>query len=574
MFSPPNAPAFLILLTMHTVSAAAPSVRGDLCNGNPCLPGIDLMGAGFDLKTGQSRGQQIIAFTFPDKPTYVNPFDNDLKYTAPEEAKVTDNTHGEMATTTEVFYTASSYAEYLSASVGVSGGVGAFSASVEVKTASQFLKDTAEYGSYAETHVKVTLYDVALLTPALLKTAPTFQESIALLPEEYNITTAEQYMQFIKAYGTHYRNAATFGGRGKMLTAVNAEYSSQSSKNSIQAEAKLHFEWLQAGGSASSSKDQSSEEFTSGTSFSTSLAGGNPMEIEQWSEWMQTFYGAPAIITYEIQPLSTLLLNTDPVRAQNLVAATQDYMASGAVNPEAPCSAEEAKLQRLRKQMKCAQNWRQYPNCRTSLYEVQAGFPCPNTIVMTVFASTCTNPSESCNFDGDAQCCKRETTGINAGSCEITGGTHGFDSPDKPEAASLDACFTSSASYDVDQGSSDVDQGSSPFTAHFPNSQTRKAQPNMMFAYADGIGAAPTNIPASSKDKRVAHAVAGSVAVGIVAVFVAVWNRRRGRRAGHVIEERQPLDVENVADTSMDPNYDFTTKSSSPMSNPLRGSRG
>lgn len=117
-----------------------------------------------------------------------------------------------MATTTNVFYTASSYAEYLSASVGLSGADGAFSASAEVKTASQFLEDTAEYGSYAETHVMVTLYDVTLLPPTLLKTAPTFKQSLAHLPKEYNITTVQHYMDFIKAYGTHYRNAATFGG--------------------------------------------------------------------------------------------------------------------------------------------------------------------------------------------------------------------------------------------------------------------------------------------------------------------------------------------------------------------------
>jgi len=546
--SPTNTVAFLFVLALHTLTAAAQSLRGDLCNGNPCLPGIDLMGAGFDLKTGQSRGQQIIAFTFPEKPTYVNPFDNDLKYTAPDEAKVTDNTHGEMATTTNVFYTASSYAEELAASVGLSGTDGAFSASAEVKTASQFLADTAEYGSYAETHVKVTLYDVTLLTPTLLKTAPTFQQSIALLPKEYNITTAQQYMQFIKAYGTHYRTAATFGGRGQMLTAVNTEYSSQSSKNSIQAEANLHFAWLQAGGSTSSTEDQSSEEFRSGTSFSTSLAGGNPMKIEQWSEWMQTFYGAPTIITYEIQPLSSLVLNVDPIRAQNLVSATRDYMSSGTSNTTAPCSAEDAMLRKQRIQIKCAQNWRQYPNCRTSLRTYTEKFPGRSITVMSVTSSTCTNPTESCNYDSDAQCCKKVTTGIYAGSCLVTGGDIPSKVPDAPEAASIDTCFTSIGYA--------VDQGSSPIITHLPTNQTLKAQHIMMVASADfdQIGAIPTNSPGGGKDKRtVALATAVGVAVSVVAMvaLVAAWTWRRRRRGSQIIEERQPLDVENVAVTNM-----------------------
>jgi hypothetical protein len=213
-------------------------------------------------------------------------------------------------------------------------------------------------------------------------------------------------------------------------------------------------------------------------------------------------------------------------------------------------------LRKQRVKIKCAQDWREFPNCRTSLYKITRTLA-STIIVMSATSSTCTNPTESCNFKSDAQCCKKMTTGTYAGSCPVTGASGPpYIDPDGPEAASIDACFNSTG-YAADNGSSFP-------AARLTNNQTHKTQQILMVASTefDHLGAtataasasAPTNSPDSGKDKRsVALAAAGGVVVGVVAmvaIFVA-WNWRTRRLGSQVTEERQPLDVENVAVTSM-----------------------
>ena len=76
----PKTSVVMILASMCTHSclgkpASMPSLRGGQCGKSdlPCLPGMDVIGAGFDIISGTSVGkQQIISFAYTSQQLYVN----------------------------------------------------------------------------------------------------------------------------------------------------------------------------------------------------------------------------------------------------------------------------------------------------------------------------------------------------------------------------------------------------------------------------------------------------------------------------------------------------------------------
>eukprot|EP00037_Helgoeca_nana_P034837 m.422953 g.422953 ORF g.422953 m.422953 type:complete len:123 (+) comp39334_c0_seq1:104-472(+) len=98
-----------------------PTVRGGQCGqaNLPCLPGMDALGAGFNIVTGTSTGmQQVIAFTYDTQSIYTNPFSNGtLQYVFPDNVTVRDSTKSSEQITSNTFYSSQELAHSLAASV-------------------------------------------------------------------------------------------------------------------------------------------------------------------------------------------------------------------------------------------------------------------------------------------------------------------------------------------------------------------------------------------------------------------------------------------------------------------------
>jgi len=339
------------LLLVCAPLASAQQRSAGQCGDLPCLPGLDAMGLGFDIVKGSSdRLQQVIEFTYGEKPDqFVNPFDSKLIYAFPSEASAKDNTSGQQSVVSDSFTSSSSYAASLARSAGIEASVGMFAASESVKSMQHKLEATADYGSVVKSELLVTLYDITLAPGPLLKTTDFFDQFVAKLPATYETPEDKSdYLSFITYYGSHYVSAATFGGSGTMETAVNTEYSSSSSEQKISAQASAHFAWLIKGGASSEEEvDQSEEEFREGSSFSTSVVGGDPTELEDWAIWTKTFYAAPAMIQLTLHPLSELVRGINATLAGNIDKAVAEY-AGGAA---ALCAAESDQIKALNDQI-------------------------------------------------------------------------------------------------------------------------------------------------------------------------------------------------------------------------------
>ena len=341
----------------------------------PCLPGIDLMGSGFDVLKGSTTGlQQAVDFTYNTSPgakTYVNPFNSSLVYAVPIEASVRDKTHGQSAVESKTFYTSQSYANDLSTSVGLSVSYLAFSASTKVSYAEQHLMDKSRYGSIVTSEMQVTLYEVVLDPPQLLNMSSSLSRYLALLPPEYNASTNATYNEFLDYYGSHFIYSATFGGAGRMTSVVNSEYSKTQNQNSIAAEASLKFKFLisvNAHGEGNKSHSDADTAFTNGSIFSTSMVGGDPTDLTDWSAWEKTFYNAPAQVSYRVAPISNIVMTSDPGRANAINLAVADRLKWGG-----QCAGEKASLAHINDQVACAVNL-SFPTA----YQVRKCFGMPN----------------------------------------------------------------------------------------------------------------------------------------------------------------------------------------------------
>lgn len=153
-----------------------------------------------------------------------------------------------------------------------------------------------------------------------------FQSAWQTLPTAYNESTAAPYLDFFNTYGTHYTSSAVFGGMGYMTVAVNDAYFSTHSSSEVSAQASAQFDFLcNGGGSGSSSKDQADVSFTNTSSFSATIVGGDPTlgDLTDWKQWLPTFYQAPAMVSYRVRPVSTLI--TDPIIAGAVNNALQEF---------------------------------------------------------------------------------------------------------------------------------------------------------------------------------------------------------------------------------------------------------
>jgi hypothetical protein len=132
-----------------------------------------------------------------------------------------------------------------------------------------------------------------------------------------------------------------------METAVNKEYAASSSAQKIGVQASAHFAWIKAGASTENETDESEAAFREGSSFSTSVVGGDPTDLQDWAAWEKTFYAAPAMIALTLQPLSELVEGINATLASNLDKAVAEY-AGGAA---ALCAAESDQIRALNDQV-------------------------------------------------------------------------------------------------------------------------------------------------------------------------------------------------------------------------------
>ena len=287
------------------------------CGSLACIPGFDKFVIGFDAVTGDIPRQpaHLLNFSFAEQRTYTNPFDQSLKWGIPDQINVIDDTHAEVSVSTSTYHSTSSYTDDLSVDANIDTQIGWFGASLAAKYARSVLEDTDDYGAFSSSSLNVNLYDMTF-DPDSATLSSSARAFLADLPSNF---TASDYLPFVHRFGTHFISSAHLGGRGHMTSAVNKKFSSSVHDTKISAQASVHFSFVKAGGSAQSHVHDASSDFTSESSFQTSLLGGDvTLGLEEWSKWIKTFYSAPGLIKYNLMDVTSLLPNTKDGKRDNV----------------------------------------------------------------------------------------------------------------------------------------------------------------------------------------------------------------------------------------------------------------
>lgn len=265
----------LLLLCLVALASSGAS-SGFNCNDFPCLPGVEVLGMGWDAVHGQTRPLPVVEYTYTHVKKYYNPCNSSAAYLVPDQITVITQTQLNMQSKTSVAYSASQQAKLTTSQISLGADVdwtkGAMSASTGGVFASQYLSDRSDYASFAETSLVKTLYSASLTEAASLNFTSEFLQAVNRLPALYD---KYAYRQFINLYGTHYLQSSYFGGSGVMQVAVNAQGSQTKSSIEIEAQAGLQFEWLRAGASAGFNDSWFQSSGSQSSVWTTTLIGGD-----------------------------------------------------------------------------------------------------------------------------------------------------------------------------------------------------------------------------------------------------------------------------------------------------------
>ncbi len=336
--------AFLVAF-LHAAGAQDPS---DCPSG--ILPGVNYIGNGFDVVTGEKKALSVINISYTARQTVYNPRDASKKYCYPDQFGIDTESEGGQETISSTHYSAESYARSTALSFGIdiSKAFGAFSLSADVKTAESYIQKRESYCAVTSTSAVAVIYQVSLGIPDTIEPSAMFLKALATLPATYVTEGDKQkYSTFIQYYGTHYLASGHFGGMGTLFIAVNSEQAQTHSSDEIEAQASIQFKVLQGHADYSQLESWFVGEGSSRSFNQSALVGGDQSlaySIANWDKWIASYYDEPELIHNEkypatLSPLSTLIASFNQTSASNFVLAVQDYYKANGY-PSAPNCSE------------------------------------------------------------------------------------------------------------------------------------------------------------------------------------------------------------------------------------------
>ncbi len=281
------------------------------------IPGLDRLGLGFDAFTGASKMFNVVEYSYTNSTTVV--YSNET-YLVPNS--VTFLASPAETLTVQLFEDSTSFANFLSARVGISGSFpAAFSASASVVAVEKQLVNASHYFGYTE--MQVSEFSLGLPDPTFLELSPLFLSMVATLPKNYS---SEAYFELFQQFGTHYIGSALYGGRATMQTFVTTEYVGQQSVISVQEQMSSQFTSFQEGAGLSS--NSSSSFYLQNSISQVYFYGGNPLLANQQKDyqgWKDSIQSAPIQVTFLLYELTNLI--EDSVISQNVHRGIVEYIA-------------------------------------------------------------------------------------------------------------------------------------------------------------------------------------------------------------------------------------------------------
>ncbi|DAZ94636.1 TPA: hypothetical protein N0F65_010723 [Lagenidium giganteum] len=336
-------------------------------------PGIDYLGAGYDLVYGNPGGSETASsVTDPGFRAHLIKFTWDPKFdtcsglqknwTCPKEASILPQPSCIQQSSASQISSTRDFQKVLqqdaSVSASVKGSCGGFSASASFSgskaMASMQRKISVESITSFQSKAVCVEYAATLkmgLSSNNLETLPEFAAAVDELPTVYNSCyqvdsvggpcpqrVSTGFGDLPMLYGTHYTTRVEMGG--KIIHRIEMKQSDVETLRSKKvdvgygASIKASYKGVGALASASASVKQSSSVGTDSYNAVMSVAskeininiGGSPSD--DWHDWAQSASDEPMPVRYTLAPLSPLIAKLDSRKSSLFESAVKDYIAA------------------------------------------------------------------------------------------------------------------------------------------------------------------------------------------------------------------------------------------------------
>lgn len=282
------------------------------------IPGSDVLGFGFNIlgeystssitsKLFVHHNQDASEFTYP--PTGIS-------YQVPDNTAVVEYTHTTGGT--QVFTTRQQFQNYFSTRAGVNASYGAFSGQFNMAYSQTFNTDKSYYYGLSESDY--TAWQLILEDQSSSWLSPEFTDdpTVQNLPAEFTPENQADFFAMFRKFGTHFISKVIAGGSMDYFVAVEKSFSS--SEYTVEADVSLEYkavfysakaeaeaEWQQLGQTWAESRIVKVDASGGDTSVLNALSPGyGDSESDVFNSWSQSVMQNPAVVNFELRPLSVL----------------------------------------------------------------------------------------------------------------------------------------------------------------------------------------------------------------------------------------------------------------------------
>jgi len=302
------------------------------------LPGVDLLGSGYNALTGQANLLPVFAFSNNQHKTFTPAYARGTVYDVPDQVSVSNTGETGEIIIQDVYDHYQDFLQTYRSSFTFSAGIDiakvfglAFKYDKELYRVNHELSNN----SIAQGHSKHwwSLYQVEGL-PAFLQTLdPTIQAAFGQMPASIgNAADAAKYDQFFNYWGTHYVALANYGAYIHMDSFVGQDLIQKYSLQWVSTQMSLTFHYylfqVSAGDFHNKSDIKIDNTFQQHSESYVFFQGGDPAlaSTATLSQWLTTIEAMPHFLNATMRPLSELTTNAGVKATMN--AAMNSYIAN------------------------------------------------------------------------------------------------------------------------------------------------------------------------------------------------------------------------------------------------------
>lgn len=299
----------------------------------PTIESAQIVGAGFNARTGQSGLMQLLTWTYTYNQTWQSP-SSGVVYKIPDQLMLAEDSYSStkvclvLSTELDAYVHAYFSWDYFYGVLPLVPFI-AYAKANELLNASVKLQLNETFYGWSEYNTKYYSLDMA---PAyLLQPNTIFKLSIEGLPESYNNPTdLQKYEEFVTSYGTHYVCFADMGG-----TMHSANYISKAValSNGLEVTAQqmlfafaITFFGLFTAGFQTKGEIQLAAWFADNQEFYQYFYGGNVayQSNTTLAQWMLSIPDSPSMLNKTLCPISMLV--NDATKQASLESYITEYV--------------------------------------------------------------------------------------------------------------------------------------------------------------------------------------------------------------------------------------------------------